>query len=108
MPSDASGGVYQTLNARRGIINTDEPIMGTNLTMIKAYLPVSESFGFTSHLRAETSGQAFPQCVFDHWQLVNGNALEAGTKANDTVLAIRTRKGYEGGIPTIDKYWDKL
>jgi elongation factor 2 len=96
------------LNARRGIINTDEPIMGTNLTLVKAYLPVAESFGFTSHLRAETSGKAFPQCVFDHWQLVSGNALEAGSKANDTVLSIRTRKGLEGAIPTIDKYWDKL
>merc|ERR1712194_548964 len=32
---------------------------------VKAYLPVSESFGFVAVLRQQTSGQAFPQCVFD-------------------------------------------
>merc|ERR1712061_826481 len=26
-----------------------------------------ESFGFVAALRQATSGQAFPQCVFDHW-----------------------------------------
>jgi len=36
--------------------------------MIKAFLPVAESFGFTQALRAATSGRAFPQCVFDHWE----------------------------------------
>ena len=42
---------------------------------VKAYLPVMESFGFNGELRAATSGQAFPQCVFDHWELMNGCAL---------------------------------
>ena len=41
---------------------------GTPIFNLKAYLPVIESFGFTSTLRAATSGQAFPQCVFDHWE----------------------------------------
>ena len=40
---------------------------GTPIYNVKAYLPVFESFGFTTALRAATSGQAFPQCVFDHW-----------------------------------------
>lgn len=39
---------------------------------VKAYLPVSESFGFNGELRQHTAGQAFPQSVFDHWELVNG------------------------------------
>ena len=39
---------------------------------VKAYLPVMESFGFNGELRAATSGQAFPQSVFDHWDLMNG------------------------------------
>ncbi len=39
---------------------------------VKAYLPVMESFGFTEALRSATQGQAFPQCVFDHWELMNG------------------------------------
>ena len=39
---------------------------------VKAYLPVNESFGFTADLRSHTQGQAFPQCVFDHWDIMNG------------------------------------
>lgn len=39
---------------------------------MRAYLPVSESFGFNADLRQATGGQAFPQSVFDHWSLMNG------------------------------------
>lgn len=39
---------------------------------IKAYLPVMESFGFNGELRSQTGGQAFPQSVMDHWELMNG------------------------------------
>jgi elongation factor 2 len=39
---------------------------------VKAYLPVAESFGFNGELRSHTAGQAFPQCVFDHWEIMNG------------------------------------
>jgi len=56
------------LTQRRGIVISEEPISGTPLVCMKAYLPVGESFGFTQALRAATSGRAFPQCVFDHWE----------------------------------------
>lgn len=39
---------------------------------VKAYLPVNESFGFNGELRSQTGGQAFPQSVFDHWELMSG------------------------------------
>ena len=67
-PDDAVGGIYGCLAQRRGIVQGEEPISGTPLVMIKAFLPVAESFGFTQALRAATSGRAFPQCVFDHWE----------------------------------------
>ena len=60
---------------------------------IKAYLPVMESFGFTADLRQATAGQAFPQCVFDHWELMPGSCLDKGSKVEDVVKSIRTRKG---------------
>ncbi|KAJ0599010.1 putative elongation factor EFG, domain V, EF-G domain III/V [Helianthus annuus] len=53
---------------------------GTPLYNIKAYLPVVESFGFSGALRASTSGQAFPQCVFDHWDMMGSDPLEAGSQ----------------------------
>jgi len=107
-PDDVVGGIYQTLTQRRGIVISEEPIPGTPLVNMKAHLPVGESFGFTQALRAATSGRAFPQCVFDHWEQMSGDPLEAGSKANSIVEEIRKRKGLKPGIPALDNFIDKL
>eukprot|EP00920_Eleutheroschizon_duboscqi_P041478 GHVT01099659.1.p1 GENE.GHVT01099659.1~~GHVT01099659.1.p1 ORF type:complete len:833 (+),score=83.96 GHVT01099659.1:80-2578(+) len=107
-PQDAVGGIYSTLNTRRGHVFHEEQRQGTPLVEIKAYLPVSESFGFTTALRASTSGQAFPQCVFDHWALLAGDPLEKGSKTEDLVKAIRVRKNMKPDIPPFENYYDKL
>ena len=107
-PDDAVGGIYQCLSQRRGIVIGEEPISGTPLVNMKAYLPVAESFGFTQALRAATSGRAFPQCVFDHWELLNADPRQEGSKANELVNNIRKRKGLKEGIPTLDNFQDKM
>jgi len=104
----AMGGIYNVLTRRRGIIIGEENRPGTPIYNVRAYMPVSESFGFTGDLRAATGGQAFPQLVFDHWQQFPGNPLEDGTLANTTTLAIRKRKGLKDGLPPLDLYMDKL
>jgi len=96
------------MTQRRGIIISEEPIIGTPLVNMKAYLPVGESFGFTQVLRAATSGRAFPQCVFDHWELMSGDPTEVGSKSNDIVEGIRKRKGLKPGIPALDNFVDKM
>lgn len=103
----AMGGIYNVLTRRRGIIMGEENRPGTPIYNVRAFLPVAESFGFTGDLRAATGGQAFPQMVFDHWQQFPGNPLEGGL-AQDTVLAIRKRKGLKEGIPSLDQFMDKL
>merc|ERR1712060_753518 len=107
-PDDAVGGIYQCLSQRRGIVRAEDPVAGTPLVNIKAYLPVAESFGFTQALRAATSGRAFPQCVFDHWEEMNGDPFEPSSKAAANVAAIRQRKGLREGIPGLDNFIDKL
>ena len=96
------------MSQRRGVVLSEEGVQGTPLVMIKAYLPVSESFGFTQALRAATSGRAFPQCVFDHWELLNIDPFEAGSKSAEIVAATRKRKGLKEGIPALDNFIDKL
>jgi elongation factor 2 len=108
VPVDYSGGVYNCLNQRRGIVNEEIPVPGTPQTIIRAYLPVSESFGFAEHLRSMTSGRAFPQCVFDHWKEFNGDPLDETSKAHEIVLAIRKRKGLKVEMPQLSNYLDKL
>lgn len=64
--------------------------------------------GFTADLRSNTGGQAFPQCVFDHWQILPGDPFEDKSKPYEIVLETRKRKGLSEGVPPLDKYLDKL
>ncbi|XP_078484881.1 translation elongation factor 2-like [Ciona intestinalis] len=107
-PEQVIGGVYGVLNRRRGQVNQTVPNLGTPILTVNAYLPVNESFGFTADLRSNTGGQAFPQCVFDHWQVFNGNPLEEGSKPFTVVSATRKRKGLSENVPSLDKFLDKL
>jgi elongation factor 2 len=107
-PEGAMGGIYSTLNRRRGHVFSEEQKIGTPLYMVKAYLPVNASFGFTADLRSQTSGQAFPQCVFDHWQQVNGDPLAPGNKAYEIMMETRKRKGLKEVVPDLNAFLDKL
>ncbi|KAF1755851.1 hypothetical protein GCK72_012302 [Caenorhabditis remanei] len=107
-PEPVIGGIYGVINKRRGLVIEESQVIGTPMFIVKAYLPVNESFGFTADLRSNTGGQAFPQCVFDHWQVLPGDPLEIGSKPNQIVTDIRKRKGLKEGIPALDNYLDKL
>merc|ERR1719226_445795 len=99
-PQDAMSGVYNTMNMRRGCVFEENPREGTPLIQVKAHLPVSESFGFVAALRQQTSGQAFPQCVFSHWDAMPGDAMEAG-KMQDLCLTVRKRKNIKVEMPKL-------
>jgi elongation factor 2 len=107
-PETAVGGIYGVLNRRRGIVFEENQVTGTPMFIVKAYLPVNESFGFTADLRSNTGGQAFPQCVFDHWQVLPGDPLEAGSKPNVVLNDTRKRKGLKEGLPDLSSYLDKM
>ena len=65
-------------------------------------------FFFFSVRRSNTGGQAFPQCVFDHWQVFPGDPMELGSKLYTIVQDIRKRKGLKDGLPDLSQYLDKL
>ena len=106
-PSDSMGGVYQCFNQRRGIVFSEETVPGTPMVNAKGHLPVSESFGFTAHLRSLTSGQAFPQCMFDHWELINDDPFDIKSRTYTIMMAIRKRKGIKQEVPKLEDYVDK-
>eukprot|EP00092_Neocalanus_flemingeri_P019935 GFUD01021593.1.p1 GENE.GFUD01021593.1~~GFUD01021593.1.p1 ORF type:complete len:881 (+),score=193.91 GFUD01021593.1:77-2644(+) len=107
-PENAVGGIYGVLNRRRGHVFEEAQTPGTPMFVVKAYLPVNESFGFTADLRSNTGGQAFPQCVFDHWQIMPGDPLDDSTKVSAIVEDCKKRKGLKPGNPSLDNYMDKL
>jgi len=107
-PQEAMSGVYNCMNLRRGCVFEENPREGTPLVQVKAHLPVSESFGFVAALRQQTSGQAFPQCVFDHWEPMPGDCMQEGGKMQELVLAVRKRKNLKVEMPKLGDYLDKL
>jgi len=110
-PQDATGGIYSCLNRRRGHIFEENQVAGTPMVYVKAYLPVNESFGFTADLRSQTQGKAFPQCVFDHWQMIPDDPLDENQKPTSSYMIVtetRKRKGLNEGVPPLDKFLDKM
>lgn len=107
-PTANLNGVYQTLRNRGGEIVDQIPKKG-GVTFITANLPVGNSFGFTEELRKETSGKAFPQLKFDHWDIVpGGSPMEEGSAANKVMLKVRKRKGLKVEAPVFADFYDRI
>jgi elongation factor 2 len=107
-PLICCGGVHAVISKRRGRVFDQQQREGTPLMIIKAHLPVMESFGFDRDLRSSTSGQAFPQMIFDHWENLEGDAFTPDNKLSTTIAEVRTRKGLDVNIPSLDRYLDRL
>lgn len=107
-PTMDVGTVYGFMSQRRGEIISEEPNEDNPMTVLKAYLPVAESFGFADALRGETHGRAFPTCVFDHWKIIESDPYEEGSMAHKIVQKIRKRKGMPAELPELSKFIDKM
>jgi len=105
---NAVGAVYSLLTKKRGVVINEEQREGTPMKTLQAHLPVNESFGFNEDLRGATHGQAFPQMVFDHWEIMSGNPMDPNEKSGDVVHGIRVRKGMQPNVQPAEYYIDKL
>ena len=65
-PEDYMGDIVGDLNRRRGqIVSTDSTSNGARI--IKAFVPLSEQFGYVTVLRTLSSGRATSTMTFDHY-----------------------------------------
>lgn len=118
-PADCISSIYNVLAKRRGHVTADVPRPGTPIFIVKAFLPVVESFGFETDLRYHTQGQAFCVSVFDHWQIVPGDPLDKSVVlrplepapvqalAREFMVKTRRRKGMSDDV-SINKYFDEV
>jgi elongation factor 2 len=96
VPADEMGNVTGLLSRKRGSIHEvtqDGPIVN-----ITGMVPVSETLGFSQEMRAATSGTAFWQMTFDHWNAIPDNMLP------DLVKKVRVRKGMDPKPPSANQY----
>jgi elongation factor G len=67
-PDEQFGDVLGDLNSRRGQVQGVEP--RGKIQVIRAVLPLAESFGYTTDLRSLTQGRATYSMEFDHYEEV--------------------------------------
>ena len=108
VPQDAMGGCYGVLTRRRGVVFSEEQRPGTPMVQMKAHMPVMESFGFNADVRAATGGKAFPQMVFSHWAVLQGDPTDLASKPGAVIGQVRKRKGLNPEIPPLDRFLDRL
>ena len=66
MPEEYMGDVIGDINSRRGRIEGMEDISGGK--MVKAYVPLSEMFGYATDLRSKTQGRGNYSMFFDKYE----------------------------------------
>ena len=70
-PEDYMGDIVGDLNRRRGQINAMDSTIGARI--VKAFVPLSEQFGYVTILRTISSGRATSTMSFDHYAEVPAN-----------------------------------
>ena len=86
-PEDYMGDIVGDLNRRRGqIVAMDSTANGARI--VKAFVPLSEQFGYVTVLRTLSSGRATSTMTFDHYSEVPANLAKdviekSGYKVSD-------------------------
>ena len=75
VPEEYMGDVIGDINSRRGRMEGMEAVNGAQV--IRAFVPLSEMFGYATSLRSRTQGRGVYSMVFDHYEEVPKNIQEA-------------------------------
>ncbi|KAK7076905.1 Elongation factor-like GTPase 1 [Halocaridina rubra] len=107
--SEVIGKMYNVIGKRQGRIVSGDVTEGSSSWNVTAYLPVIESMNFANELRKSTSGEAVPQLLFSHWEILDvdpawepqtteelahwGEKSDSENIAKKYINSIRKRKG---------------
>ena len=98
VPHQFVGDVTGLISRKRGRIVSSE--QKGPITNIIGFLPVSETFGLSADMRSVTSGHAFWQTQFDHWEKVPESI------SLEVIAGIRKRRGLPEEVPKASKFID--
>ena len=83
VPEEYMGDVIGDVNSRRGRMEGMEAVDG--MQEIRAFIPLSDMFGYATDLRSKTQGRGTYSMVFSHYDEVPKSVLE-------TIVATRAKK----------------
>jgi elongation factor G len=81
-PEDYAGSVMGDLSSRRGMVQGMDEIPGGGGKIIRAEVPLSEMFGYSTTLRSATQGRATYTMEFKHY-------AEAPKNVTDTIISAK-------------------
>lgn len=96
--TELAGEASRILSTRHGKVTLFE--QKGLFTVISGFIPVSETFGFSKELRTTTSGRAFWQMFFDHWEKMPQKL------ALEVIGDLRQRKGLVPEVPKPEKFME--
>jgi len=99
VPAQWVGESSSIITRKRGRILSSE--QRGALTTVTGYIPVAETFGLSAEMRSATSGHAFWQCTFDHWEKAPDSV------AAEVITQIRERRGLSPEVPSPKKFIDE-
>jgi elongation factor G len=86
-PEDYFGDVLGDISSRRGTILGSES--RGNAQVIRATVPMAETFGYATDLRSATQGRATYSMEFDHYEQVPSNVVDEIAKRGSGTAAAR-------------------
>ena len=98
-PTELAGECSRIINSRRGKISAFE--QKGFFAVLTGYIPVAETFGLSAELRSTTSGRAFWQSMFDHWEKMPEKLLAK------TIKELRNRKGLPSAVPRAEWFLEE-
>jgi elongation factor 2 len=100
-PPELIGSVISLISQKRGkVVGIEER---GRISIVKGFIPVRETLGgFSNEMRSMTSGRAFWQTKFSHWEPLPKSLME------QVALEIRRRKGMKEELPKAEEYMDTL
>uniref|UniRef100_A0A0A1X8Z3 Ribosome assembly protein 1 n=1 Tax=Zeugodacus cucurbitae TaxID=28588 RepID=A0A0A1X8Z3_ZEUCU len=107
--AEVLGKMYAVIGRRHGKILSGDLTHGSGNFSVMAILPVIESFNFAQEIRKQTSGLAYPQLMFSHWEIIDidpfwvptteeeithfGEKADSANRAKVYMDSVRRRKG---------------
>jgi elongation factor G len=83
-PEDYAGSVMGDLSSRRGMVQGMDEIPGGGGKIIRAEVPLSEMFGYSTSLRSATQGRATYSMEFKHY-------AEAPKNVTETIISTKSK-----------------
>jgi elongation factor 2 len=99
VPTELAGACSRIVSSRRGKIAGFE--QKGAFTVLTSFIPVAGTFGLSAEMRSATSGRAFWQSMFDHWEKMP-EKLETRT-----IEEVRKRKGLPAEIPRSERFLEE-